>query len=437
MNSVYNIEAEMNVIGSLIIGGRKAFTEVCTKLKPEHFYFPIYSDAYRVISETQFVSADIDIPALKDKLIAKGYTAAEVDKSLIQGMELVLTAANIGANADVVIANWKAREAYAVTASFEPVADGIDEAITNTVSKLNELTRDAGQRRTQIMADILMPVYEKFFEERDPRTVFLGYEQLDKILGGIEPSDFCLVAARPGVGKTAFALNLIKNAIKAGKKPLLCTLEMSRSQVIERLVSMLSGISLETIRSRTQIKTDEFAKRRIMQAAEELNDYALYINDSGAMTTLDVLSDIASTDADMIIIDHLGLMRPVGKSENRNQEIGKISRDLRMIALQKEIPIIALSQLNRATETRGKKEPILSDLRDSGSLEQDATQVIFLSPYDQTEDGVYIDVSKNRQGQSGMGVVFKFDGSTQRFYETTVKYQEPQTKSKAYKGMPD
>ena len=419
----------MSVIGSLLIGGRKAFTEVCDKLKPEHFYSKLYADSYKIISEMQLKDNDVDLPILKDKLISKEWRAGEIDKWLIQGMEIVVTPALIGGNADAIINNYKLREAKKLT-STELHADNIDEQLADLTSKLNDLKQDTGRRKTQRISDILLPVYETFFEERDPRTVYTGFSKLDAIIGGIEPTDYCLIAARPAIGKSSFAINLMVNAVKQGKKPTLFTLEMSKEQVIERMIAMLSGVSLGVIRERTQIKTHEPTAVAIARATGVLDAMPIYINDSGAVSPLDVLSEMSALDTDLIVIDHLGLMQSTGRAENRNQEVSRISRELRLLALQKQIPIIALNQLSRANETRGNKKPILSDLRDSGSLEQDATQVIFLSQYSKLENGVYVEVAKNRQGQSGTGVVFRFYGATQTFYETEFRYEEPEQKRK-------
>ncbi len=419
----------MNVIGSLLLGGRKAFTEVCDRLKPEHFYSDLYRDCYKIISELQFKDNEVDLPILRDKLLAKEWRTEEVDKWLLRGMEIVITSALIGGNADAIINNYKLREAKKLT-SKELHADNIDEQLADLTSKLNDLKQDTGRRKTQRISDILLPVYETFFRERDPRTVHTGFSKLDSILGGIEPTDYCLIAARPAIGKSSFAINIMVNAVKQGKKPTLFTLEMSKEQVIERMIAMLSGVSLGVIRERTQIKTHEPTAVAIARATGVLDAMPIYINDSGAVSPLDVLSEMSALDTDLIVIDHLGLMQSTGRAENRNQEVSRISRELRLLALQKQIPIIALNQLSRANETRGNKKPILSDLRDSGSLEQDATQVIFLSQYSKLENGVYVEVAKNRQGQSGTGVVFRFYGATQTFYETEFRYEEPEQKRK-------
>jgi replicative DNA helicase len=425
----------MSVIGSLLLGGKKAFIEVAHKLKPEHFYSDIYRDSYKIISEGQFRDSNVDMPIIIDKLHAKGWTTQEIRKWLVEGMDLISTVALVSGYADIVINNYKAREADKLIKSTALHADGIDEQLTDLTSKLNDLKQDTGKRKTQLISDFLLPVYETFFEERDPRTVYTGFSKLDAIIGGIEPTDYCLIAARPGVGKTAIATNILLNVAKQGRKPTLFTMEMAKEQVIERMVSTLSNVSLSVIRDRKQIKEHEQTAKAIAQAATQLDKLPIYINDSGSVSPLDVLSEISVLDTDLIIIDHLGLMQSAGKAENRNQEVSKISRDLRLIALQKQTPIIALNQLNRANEVRANKKPILSDLRDSGSLEQDATQVIFLSPYDKIDDGIYVEVAKNRQGQSGTGVVFRFYKQTQTFYETEFRYEEPKEKRKKFGGL--
>ena len=220
----------MNVIGSLLLGGKKAFLEVAHKLKPEHFYSDLYRDCYKIISELQFKDNEVDLPILKDKLISKGWRAEEIDKWLMQGMEIVVTTALIGGNADVIINNYKAREAYKLLKSTELHADGIDEQLTDLTSKLNDLKQDTGKRKTQLISDFLLPVYETFFEERDPRTVYTGFSKLDAIIGGIEPTDYCLIAARPGVGKTESQRTFCSTLQSKAKSPHCSHLKCQRNK---------------------------------------------------------------------------------------------------------------------------------------------------------------------------------------------------------------
>ena len=189
----------------------------------------------------------------------------------------------MGSNADVIINNYKAREAYkfievdgTARRRYRRTTDRTDE------NETNDLKQDTGKRKTRLISDFLLPVYETFFEERDPRTVYTGFSKLDAIIGGIEPTDYCLIAARPGVGKTAIATNILLNVAKQGRKPTLFTMEMAKEQVIERMVSTLSNVSLSVIRDRKQIREHEQTAKAIAEAATQL-DSPIYINDGGKL----------------------------------------------------------------------------------------------------------------------------------------------------------
>ncbi len=237
----------------------------------------------------------------------------------------------------------------------------------------------------------------------------MGFRDLDKILGGLQDNDLIIVAARPGMGKTSLALTMALNAAKYHKKCVaIFSLEMSNEQLVQRLLSQESRINSQRLRL-GQIRDDEWD--RVAEAAAILGESAIYIDDSAAITPFELRTKArrlhAQNSIDLIIIDYMQLMHGGTRSENRVQEISLISRSLKQLARELRIPVVALSQLSRQVENRADKRPQLSDLRESGSIEQDADVVMFIYREDQYKEDserqniAEIIISKHRHGPTG------------------------------------
>ena len=209
--------------------------------------------------------------------------------------------------------------------------------------------------------------------------VTTGFPELDKRTAGLQPSDLIIVAARPSMGKTAFSLNLALNAAAAGKKVAFFSLEMSAEQLESRLISICSKVSLSKLRQPRYLSDDDW--RSLYNAAQKLN-CDLFIDDTPALRTLDLRAKArrmkSRVGLDLIVVDYLQLMRPSHPMASRELEISEISRTLKALAKELNIPVVALSQLNRKLEERPDKRPILSDLRESGAIEQDADVIMFI-----------------------------------------------------------
>jgi replicative DNA helicase len=233
---------------------------------------------------------------------------------------------------------------------------------------------------------------------------------LDKQLGGLQPSDLIIIAGRPSIGKTAFALNLAQNAsLHLPRKTVaLFSLEMAGEQIVQRLISNMTGIDGQQLRL-GRVTDEEY--ERMTEAIGRLSEAPMFIDDTPAATPNEIRSKArrlyAERGVDLIVIDYLQLMHGGGRSENRVQEIAQISRSLKALARELKVPVIALSQLSRAVESRTDKRPQLSDLRESGSIEQDADVVMFLyrdDAYDKTTERPNIAeviVAKHRNGPTG------------------------------------
>jgi replicative DNA helicase len=235
-----------------------------------------------------------------------------------------------------------------------------------------------------------------------------GIRVIDGVLGGHQPADLIYIAARPGMGKTAYALSVILNIAQKGKPVAFFSLEMSRAQIVYRLASMLSGINAEIL---AKHRLDRDMKIKYYQTVDQLNALPIYIDDNAALSVHELKTRVRTLrekfKVEAVFIDYVQLIAAAkNKTANREQEVSAISRGLKLIAKENNIPVIALAQLSRSLETRGDKRPMLSDLRDSGSLEQDADVVCFLYREDyynkeaQTNSAEFI-IAKHRNGRTG------------------------------------
>ena len=268
------------------------------------------------------------------------------------------------------------------------IAYDSSEEIENTIDRAEEIIFAVAQRRmTRDMIPIRLAV-DQFIDRLDYIQkhqgeilgVSTGFNDLDKLLGGFQPSDLVICAGRPGSGKTSFALSILQHAALTKRKHVaLFSLEMSAEQLVQRLVASMGELDSQALRL-GKLGDDDYPK--LVKATGELSDATVFIDDSAAITPIEIRAKSRRLQSehglDMIIIDYLQLMTIRGRIENRVQEISQISRQLKELARELHVPVVALSQLSRAVEARDDHRPQLADLRDSGSIEQDADVVIFI-----------------------------------------------------------
>ena len=250
-----------------------------------------------------------------------------------------------------------------------------------------------------------------------------GFVDLDQKTAGLHPSDLVIVGARPAMGKTAFGLNLVQNAaVKGGKTCAVFNLEMSKKQIVNRMLACEAGVSMEHIRSGNMTDQDW---EKLVEALGPLSEAPIYIDDTGGITFSEVRSKCRKLKIehglDLVMIDYLQLMSGSGRAgDNRQQEISEISRGLKMMARELDVPVIALSQLSRTLESRADHRPMMSDLRESGAIEQDADVIIFLyrdeyyHPDSEDKNIAEIIIGKQRNGPVGT-VKLRYDGEYTRF----------------------
>lgn len=434
----YNLEAEQSVLGSILLDPN-CMQDVTIILKSEHFYLPQHRQIYNAMM-TMFTTNNgvIDPILIADALAKEGtYDINEGKNYLFQLSQMVPSTANVESYANIVKEQYYLRTIISV--SQKMISDASSgggkaaEIIDSAEQQLYDLRQGKDNDAPTVVSEVMLnDVFQKLKKlsganKDDFKGIPTGYGLLDQYITGFNKSDFILIGARPAMGKTSFALNLAHNVSMIGKKKcVFFSLEMTKEQLAERLLSSQSGVVSQKFRT-GELTNDEWA--RIGTAMGQYTDVKLYLDDTSSITVPQIKSKIRRLrDVDIIIIDYLGLIQPATKKENRVQEVSEITRQLKMMAKDLNIPVVCCAQLSRGTEGRGKShKPQLSDLRESGSIEQDADIVMFLyredyyrneaseDKQDEIDDQLTeLIVAKNRHGQTGT-VELSFDKEFTRF----------------------
>lgn len=385
----HSLEAEQAILGGIFVEP-DLFEEVLEIVSPEDFYKNMYSVIFRSMLEVYRESNEIDMVLIKNKLLqVHQFTEEQINEELSNILENSFSAVNLKEYARLVKEKAILRRLGEAGRKITEIAyrddrdaeDILDEA-ESIVLKVDQQKKGKEIISLREAAKIEFDRLERI-EANQGETVGVttGFSDLDKDTGGWNPSDLVIVAARPAMGKTAFALNLVLNAAKKGNKSILVfSLEMSTQQLYQRFMSIEAGVALSKIRN-GHLDSKDWG--RLGAATDIIGNYDITIADIPNVNVLEIRAlarKIKSRqDLDMIVIDYLQLIRGSSvRSESRQQEISEISRSLKSLARELDIPIIALSQLSRSPESRPDKRPMLSDLRESGAIEQDADVVILL-----------------------------------------------------------
>ena len=410
-----NIEAEQAVLGAMLIK-KEAIAEVQEILQPDDFYREAHRIVYEAMVQLQNNDEAVDLVTLTEQL----RKSEQLDKIgglafITQLANAVPTAANVVYHAKIVKEKAELRSlinaATAIaSAAYEDNTD-VENIMDDAEKKILAVANRQNGGAFESMKSIVMRTFERInvlYESKGGLTgISSGFKDLDKLTAGLQKSDLILVAARPSMGKTAFTLNIASYVGTHGGKVAFFSLEMSKEQLMQRMLCAEGGIDATKLRT-GQLDTQEWNK--LVHVADTLSRAPIYIDDTAGITVMELRSKARRLKAehglDLIIIDYLQLMqgRPSKNGDNRQQEISEISRSLKALARELDLPVIALSQLSRSVESRQIKKPMLSDLRESGSLEQDADIVMFLyreDYYDKdTENKNITDiiVAKHRNG---------------------------------------
>ena len=438
----YSVEAEQAVLGSMIMDP-KCISEVAVDAKPEYFYIPQHKEIYTANTSMYELSQTIDFVSLLERLKKNGvYDETGGKAYLTQLVQSVPSAANVLTYVGIIRERYYAR-------ALMGAAQGIIKDINENTKDSDDLIASAEQRiydiragrdtsgLTHIKQVIEAETYDRLSKIADPEThddyvgIPCGIGDLDRMITGLNKSDLIILGARPGMGKTSFALNIARNvAVTGGKTVCFFSLEMTRDQLAQRMLSSEAGIKSEKLRT-GDLDADEWT--RLTQAGENLSKAEIYFDETSSITVQQMKAKLLRMrKVDLVVIDYLGLMHSAKHTDNRVQEISEITRNLKVMAKDLKVPVIACAQLSRGTEVKGKSHrPALSDLRDSGSIEQDADIVLFLyreAYYDGEKDAsedmsdktkCECIVAKNRHGEVGT-VQLHWDGQFTRFTSVDV-----------------
>ena len=385
-----NIEAEQSVLAACMLN-QDAVEELVLKLKPENFYRPAHRIIFEAVCDLNVRRIPVDQISLADSLNASGQLEAVGGKAyLIELADNTFALTNWQNHADIVKRTAILRDLIYASASINALAydapDNLDEVVEEAEKTLFSVTEKRVSSTFRRMDSLLNDAFEEITQLAEQKNhmagVPTGFKDVDDLFHGFRGGDLIILAARPGVGKTSFALNLAVNAAKRGTAVTFFSLEMSAGQLVQRILCAEARVSLSKIRSGFISEGDWGA---IADAMNSLSQLELYIDDSPGLSILEARAKARrelrkTAGKGLIVVDYLQLMQPpqTRRDGNRAVEVGEISRGLKVLAKEMDMPVLALSQLSRAVEMRGKKRPMLSDLRESGSIEQDADIVMFI-----------------------------------------------------------
>ena len=447
----YSLEAEQAVLGAIIIDSER-FDDITGVITSEDFYVERHRQIFSAVQSMYLESRTIDTVTLLSNITANSpMDEAELKNYIIQICQMVPSVSNIKDYAKIVHDKAILRKLISVTEEIsEDAYSEVDEAIKivdSAEAKIFSLSQGNITKDFQLIGDVILEYYQQLTNLMNNPEGANGtptyYRDLDRVLVGMGAGDLILIGARPGMGKTSFALNIASQvAMHSGKSVAVFSLEMPATQLVGRLLSSEARIDSYKLR-KGDISPEEF--QALAQAATAFSKTQIYIDDSSDITVAGMKSKLRRLkNLGLIVIDYLQLMRSDRNIDNRVLEVGDISRNLKLMAKEFGIPIICCAQLSRASESRTTKKPMLSDLRDSGAIEQDADVVIFLyreeyykvtgaeekksdkdggGEPDKAKDNIAeIIVAKNRHGETG-SVEMGWEGQFTRFTTLDKNYE--------------
>lgn len=413
----HSMEAEQSVLGSMLLD-KESVAAATDFLRGEDFYAQSHKEIFEAIIEVFDQNEPVDLVTVVEQLRQRGTLEAVGGVGYVNDLSMAVpSTANIRYYVGIVeeksilrrliaACNDVIRESYEAREEIEMIVDHAEK-------KIFEITQRNTTSDFEPIKTVLLDTYSRIEELSKNKGQIIGvptgFHDFDQKTSGLHPSDFVLVAARPSMGKTSFVLNIAQYAALHGKASVaIFSLEMSKDQLVQRMLSSESNVELQKIRT-GELNEGEWIK--LVEAAGPLSQAPIYIDDTPGITVMEMRSKCRrlkiEKGLDLIIIDYLQLMSGRGRVESRQQEISEISRSLKGLAREMGVPVIALSQLSRAPEARSDHRPMLSDLRDSGAIEQDADVVTFLyrdeyyNPDTEKRNIAELIIAKQRNGPTG------------------------------------
>lgn len=383
----HSTEAEIAVLGAMLMD-REAVGKVLEVLESECFYHERHQVIFKTMLGMFERGITIDLITITNELQRAGLLESVGGSFALTEISLnTISAANVEHHARIVLERFLKRKLISVAShiisdAFDDTTDALDE-VDRAEQKIFEVAERRTRKSYSDMRRLTKSAIERIVEMAGGNSdgvtgVPSGFSRLDELLSGFQRSDLIILAARPSMGKTAFALSLARNASRLGHAVGVFSLEMAAHQLVLRLISADSGISLQALRSG---RLDQRQVQDVIRKVDSLMNAKMFIDDSAGLTPVEFRAKCrrmkSEHDVSMIVVDYLQLMH-APKAESREREISIISHTLKAVAKELDIPVVALSQLNRTLESRSDKRPMLSDLRESGSIEQDADVVMFI-----------------------------------------------------------
>lgn len=423
-------EAEIGVIGCALIDNDSMY-KVYNKLKPEMFSTEFCQDAFAEMLAMYDRGENINIISLSQALENHKWDPEMIAADLKECVMIAPVSAIITSYADTVVKDWRARETKKLFQEVSLRPCDIDNSIAEVLTKLEEI-QGSKTVHSKTMKQIVVENKGNYFNEHvGEGLIKTGFYHTDDCLGGLEGGDITAIGARPGVGKSAIVTQMIGQMAEKDYNIGYYNLEMNESQVYERFVSRMSEIGLTRVRRAKTFLGGE--QEAFEKANSKLSEYNITIS-TGAKSVSEIRAECRHQRYDVIVIDYLQLIKADRRFSNRASEVGDISKAIKALATELHVPIILLSQLNRTSEARETKEPTMAELRESGDIEQDASNIILLWNLD--EDGVYKGwkIEKQRQG-THLKEVLKFDGDHMNFTERTETIEQIQARLRQKDGF--
>lgn len=413
----FSMPAEQSLLGAVLIDP-ESLNEIAALMNGDDFYLGEHKQIYLAMQELFLANREIDVVTLIDMLVTKGVYDKSGGEDYIRTLtEAVPDALNIKDYARIVKEKSVLRQLIAASGEISESAYSEQEEVTSILDHAETLIFNIAQGRDtkgfKHIREVLQDVYAHLQELRTnaeaTQGTKTGFSALDRVLAGMGKSDLVLVGARPGMGKTSFALNIATNVAKQTKKAVcIFSLEMSADQLVNRVLASEALVNSYALRT-GELTPEDW--EHLAVAAGELSGCDILIDDTSGMTVTAMKAKLRRVqNLGMVVIDYLGLMQGDHHNDNRVQEVSEISRSLKIMAKELMVPVVCCAQLSRGPESRTDKKPMLSDLRDSGAIEQDADTVIFLyrSEYyktgetpDQNTSIAEVIIAKNRHGSTG------------------------------------
>lgn len=437
-----SIDAEMSVLGSLMLD-QEAIYRVSDILSVRDFYKPAHQVIYEAMVDLFKSREPIDVVSVSTRLREKG-TLEDIGGSayLANLVNLVPTAGHVQHYAKIVHKKRVLRDlidaSYHISELGYREEDSVEELLDEAEQRIFSISQSSLQQEFHAVKDDLDEAWDRLDRIHKDGSVIrgvpTGFKDLDELIGGLQKSDLIILASRPSLGKTSLALDIARNAaLKAKATVGIFSLEMSRDQLIDRFIAAQAHIDiwrLRTGRLSSEGEDNDFVK--IRDAMEELSQTPIFIDDAAMPSVMQIRAMARRLQAehglDLVIIDYLQLIKGESKTDNRVQEVSEISRSLKALAKELSLPVLALSQLSRAVEMRTSAIPKLSDLRESGSLEQDADLVMFIYREDKSKVNserkniAEIMVEKHRNGPTGK-IELYFNAEQTSFRSVTKHYE--------------